>query len=70
MRPGAEHRFVGAAVIDRDQLKERFRRVIIGAGYSDAYAQQYLGSYFEDALNDLPNFLRMLKSYESGRGDD
>lgn len=68
MRPGAEHRFVGAAVtpaVDREQLRERFRRVIIGAGYSDAYAQQYLGSYFEDALNDLPNFLRMLHSYES-----
>lgn len=49
---------------DREHLRERFRAVIIGAGYSESAADSILAEYLEPYLKDVPNFIAMLERYE------
>lgn len=49
----------------REQLRERFHKVILGAGYGEGAAQAILEEYFERYMNDVPDFVKMLAAYET-----
>jgi len=56
---------------DREALRERFRKVILGAGY--ASADGILAEWFDKYMENVPEFVKMLEEYErrqSGRGRD
>lgn len=53
-----------------EYLRDRFHKVIIGAGYSEAAAQGILAEYFIEYMKDVPKFMEMLARYERGDGDD
>jgi len=45
-------------------LRERFRAVIIGAGYSESAADLILAEYLELYPKDVPGFIAMFERYE------
>jgi hypothetical protein len=49
-----------------EQLRDRFHRVILGAGYQEAAAQGILAEYFDQYMKDVPRFIEMLRDYEEG----
>jgi hypothetical protein len=50
---------------DKEALRERFRKVIKLAGYSDAAAEKILGEYFERYYaGDRAQFIEMMEEYE------
>lgn len=51
------------------QLYERFRKVIILAGYRNNAPQEILDRYFEEYMQNVPEFEAMLKDYEDNKGD-
>lgn len=51
----------------REILYERFRNVILGAGYTNP--QPTLDSYFDLYMGDVPGFVKMLESYENNSFD-
>lgn len=53
--------------LERQELYERFRKVILGAGYSEIAAQGILDEWFEKLIVDVPRFIQMLSEYETGR---
>lgn len=53
----------------RDYWRQRFRKVILGAGYSESAAEGILADYLPQYLNDLPRFTEMLESYERSQFD-
>ena len=52
-------------LFDSDQLRERFHRVILGAGYSEIAAQSILQEWFGKYLQDVRSFTEMLERYET-----
>ena len=53
----------------RGLLRERFRRVILSAGYTPEAAESILAKWFEVYLKDLDKFVVMLREYEKSKGD-
>lgn len=53
-----------ADAYSRDTLRERFRKVIRGAGYGEGYAEKVIAEYFDEYMKDIPAFVKMLLSYE------
>ncbi len=51
----------------RDILRDRFRAVIIGAGYGPRAVDSILEEYFEKYMQDVPQFETMLKEYEENK---
>lgn len=47
---------------DREQLRERFRRVILSAGYQSA--DRILAEWFDKYTTNVPEFISMLEEYE------
>jgi hypothetical protein len=58
-----------APLFDRDQLRERFHRVVIGAGYSELAAQSILERWLETYLQDVRAFTERLERYENSADD-
>ena len=53
---------------DRPYLKERFRKVILMAGYTNP--EPILEEWFEKYMQgDVEEFVKMLESYEKNDGD-
>ena len=46
-------------------LRERFHKVILGAGYSENASQGILAEYFDQYMQDVPEFVKMLEAYET-----
>ena len=83
MRPGTEHKPIWEnlrrpftpplnpveQIPDREHLRERFRAVILGAGYLPEAAESILAKYFEPYLQNLHEFIAMLERYESAGYD-
>jgi len=51
-------------------LRERFHKVILGAGYSEAAAQGILDEWFDKYMLDIPRFVTMLEEYENDQRSD
>jgi len=51
----------------RAALRERFLKVIRGAGYSDGIS--ILNEYFDQYMADIPNFVKMLEEYEKDQAE-
>ena len=49
---------------ERDALRIRFHKVILGAGYSETAAQGILAEWFEEYMTNVPEFVKMLEDYE------
>lgn len=49
---------------ERKVLRERFHKVILGAGYNEEAAQGILDKYLEEYLTNTSAFIVMLESYE------
>lgn len=49
----------------REQLYERFHKVIRCAGYGEPQAQMILEEWFEKYMTDVPEFVKMLVEYET-----
>lgn len=76
MRPGTEHKPVWERraysvpltpveqIPDREHLRERFRAVILGAGYSEKAADSILAEHLEPYLKSPNEFIAMLEGYE------
>lgn len=58
-----------ASPVARELLRARFKRVILGAGYSERVAESILAQWFELYLKDIPKFIKMLEEYENGNGE-
>lgn len=54
----------------RDVLYERFRKVIVMAGYKNGAPQRILDEYFEQYMGNIPEFVKMLEEYETKYADD
>ena len=52
----------------REQLRERFRAVIIKAGYVTYNGEKILAEYFDEYMKDIPGFVAMLEEYEKKNG--
>jgi hypothetical protein len=52
----------------REQLRERFRAVIIKAGYVTYNGEKILAQYFDEYMKDIPSFVKMLEEYERKNG--
>lgn len=52
-----------------EQLRQRFRAVIIGAGYSGEAPDRILAEYFPQYIEDIPAFEKMLAEYEQDGHD-
>jgi hypothetical protein len=50
---------------DREALRERFRKVIIMAGYKGEAPDKILAEYFDTYMEDVPKFIKMLEEYET-----
>jgi len=55
------------AASQREALRERFRKVILGAGYKSA--EGILAEWFDKYMQNVPEFVRMLESYEKNNYD-
>lgn len=66
MREGTQHKPLWECQ-SRSELRERFRKVILGAGYGEPYAECVLTDYFDEYMKDVPKFVKMLESYEQSR---
>jgi len=50
---------------EREALRERFRRVIIKAGYASNNGEKILAEYFDKYMaGDRTEFIQMLEEYE------
>lgn len=50
----------------REQLRERFHKVILGAGYPEPGATRILNRHFDEYMDhDVPEFVKMLVEYET-----
>ncbi len=47
---------------DCEVLRERFRKVILGAGY--ATVDRILAEWFDKYMENVPEFVKMLEDYE------
>ena len=55
--------------VHHEQLRERFRKVIIGAGYSGDAPGAILAEWFDKYIVDIPKFEAMLERYENNDYD-
>jgi hypothetical protein len=60
---------------ERDKYRERFRKVVLMAGYPEGYAQQVLTEYFDCKdwplpANEMSEFVTMLEDYEKRYAED
>lgn len=51
----------------RAVLRDRFRRVIISAGYTNP--EPILDEHFDRYMENVPEFVKMLEEYEHADGD-
>lgn len=52
----------------REQLYERFHKVILGAGYPEPGATRILNRHFDEYMEKgIPEFVQMLQDYEANR---
>ena len=50
---------------DRTYLRERFRRVTVGAGYTSNNGEKILAEWFDKYMaGDVEQFVKMLEDYE------
>lgn len=55
---------------NRFEMQERFRAVILGEGYSEAFAERTIKEYCVEYMKDPVQFDKMLTEYETDqRGD-
>jgi hypothetical protein len=53
---------------ERDTLRERFRKVILLAGYTRP--EIILDEYFDKYMENIPEFVRMMEEYEERYKED
>lgn len=56
-------------VARRDELRARFLSVIRLAGYKNSAPEEICNQHFEQYMNDIPAFEKMLTDYERNNGD-
>ena len=51
-------------------MRERFRSVILKAGYTPEAAESILARHFDEYMQNIPEFVKMLESYENDPDGD
>ena len=49
--------------------RERFHKVILGAGYGEQAAQSILAEWFDQYMTNFPEFIKMLEEYEKNQSE-